>query len=159
MRPLVTIHILLESVWQLESNGEDVQDKFIDLHHKKSSTNAGCAHRPGNANPRARVSSMHHLVHDSQHTKDINDDIPALISYTHYDINDNILNNVLFIVQPLSSYILWTYLVSFYHWNDKLIWRGKSLCMWVIHLFLPPFIFLAICAIVACSEIFNYVIK
>ena len=36
-----------------------------------SSTSAGYVHRPGIPNPRARVSSMHHLIHAYQRTKDI----------------------------------------------------------------------------------------
>lgn len=68
----------------------------------KSSTNVGCAYLPIDPNPRARVSSMHHLIHACQHTKNINDDIlhslwhlaPTMTSYTHFDINDIILNDL-----------------------------------------------------------------
>ena len=62
-------------------------------------------------------------------------------SHTSISAGYTLLCSVLFTVQLLSYSRFWRYLVSFDHWSDKLIWRGKSLCMCVIHLLLPLFIF------------------
>jgi len=49
--------------------------KNHDEHDQQVQASAGYDHLPRDPNPRARVSSMHHLMHACHHTKEINENV------------------------------------------------------------------------------------